>query len=189
MSMPASSSIVKPAASPFIHPLDEFYAQASLPLPEIETIPGPEMPQPFRQLLVHQNDMTPTLSGFYSDKIHLRVLRRQQRDDFYCRQVLLLLDASDRPIEFGAIKINLALFPPSARRPILEERIPLGQILSDHRIVHQSRPKAYLRLRPDAYMAQILKLRGHEVLYGRRNTISDSVQRPLAEIVEILPPA
>ena len=35
----------------------------------------------------------------------------------------------------------------------------------------------------------LLGLTGAQVLYGRRNTLFDADDRPLAEIVEILPPA
>ena len=48
------------------------------------------MPEPYRSLLAHNNDMTPTLSAFHARVIHLRVLSRQQRDDFYFREVVLV---------------------------------------------------------------------------------------------------
>ena len=175
------------SASPMVYPLDDFYAQAGRPLPRIEVVQGADVPQPYKTLLVHKHDMTPTLRGFYGRAIHLQVLRRQQRDDFYFREVVLLLEGSGAPVEFGAIKINLSLFPPAARRHILEERLPLGQILHEHGIPHSSRPKAFLRIFSDDLINQALGLNGVQELYGRRNTLSDSVQRPLAEIVEILP--
>jgi chorismate-pyruvate lyase len=175
--------------SPFAYPLDEFYAQAGRKLPVIESIAGESVPEPYRSLLVHNNDMTPTLEAFHGEKIHLEVLSRQHRDDFYFREVVLLLDGTERPVEFGAIKINLALFPPGARREILEERWPLGHVLQQHKIVHSSRPKAFLRVAADPFIRSALKLADQPVLYGRRNTLTDSMQRSLAEIVEILPPS
>jgi chorismate-pyruvate lyase len=178
-----------PAALPLVHPLDDFYAQAGLTLPHIEATAGEEMPEPYRMLLVHNRDMTPTFEEFYGQKIHLRLLRRQQRDDVYFREVVLVLEDRVTPIEFGATKINLALLPPAVRRFILEEREPLGAILASCGIVHTSRPKAFLKVRSDAFIAGALKLREPQVLFGRRNTLFDSTQRPLAEIVEFLPPA
>lgn len=177
-----------PPASPLVHPLDEFYAQARLPLPKIEVVEGARVPEPYRTLLVHERDMTPTLKSFFKDEIAIEVLRRQQRDDYYFREVLLKLRESGRPVEFGAIKINLGLFPSAARRQILEEALPLGQILEETAVAHSSRPKAYLRLSPDAFIGGILGASEPTVLFGRRNTLLDPVQRPLAEIVEILPP-
>jgi chorismate-pyruvate lyase len=190
--MPSSARIDQPPAvsvSPFAYPLDEFYAQARRPLPAIQPIRGEEMPEPYKTLLVHNDDMTPTLEKFHARKIHLHVLRRQQRDDFYFREVILLLDETDEPVEFGAIKINLGLFPSAARRAILEERLPLGHILEDHKIVHFSKPKAFLRLEADAFIRKALGLSRSHLLYGRRNSLADPMQRAFAEIVEILPPA
>jgi chorismate-pyruvate lyase len=177
------------SVSPFAYPLDEFYAQARRPLPPIQPIRGEAMPEPYKSLLVHNDDMTPTLEKFHRRKIHLHVLRRQQRDDFYFREVILLLDETEEPVEFGAIKINLALFPSAARRAVLEERLPLGHILEDTRIIHFSKPKAFLRVEADAFIRKALGLSQPHHLYGRRNSLADPMQRALAEIVEILPPS
>ena len=173
---------------PFIHPLDDFYAQAGLPLPRFELLDGPALPEPYQTLLVHKNDMTPTLEKFHRGRVHLEVLRRQQRDDFYYREVVLLLDQTQQPVEFGAIKINLSFFPSAPRRQILEERLPLGHILDELNIEHTSRPKAFFRVDSDEFINRALGLKQGGVLYGRRNTLLDPQQRSLAEIVEILPP-
>ena len=42
---------------------------------------------------------------------------------------------------------------------------------------------------PDAFIRAALRFTGSPVLYGRQNTLSGSDGLPLAEIVEILPPA
>jgi hypothetical protein len=174
---------------PIAYPLDDFYAQAGRALPPIEAVEGDAVPEPYKSLLVHEHDMTPTLEKFHGERIHLAVLSSQQRDDFYFREVVLLLDKTDKPVEFGAIKINLALFPSAARKEILEERRPLGTLLADYTITHTSRPKAYLRVHSDDFINASLKLDRSQWLFGRRNTLWNPEQRPLAEIVEILPPA
>jgi hypothetical protein len=170
-----------------VHPLDEFYAAAGLPLPPLNQIDGEAVPEPYKTLLVHQNDMTPTLEAFHQQSIHLQVLSRRRTDDAYFREVVLRLDESNLPVEFGAIKINLALFAPAAREEILQEKLPLGHILAEYKIPHASRPAAYLRLASDKLINEVLGLTGAQVLYGRRNTLFDPQDRRLAEIVEILP--
>jgi len=182
--MPQRSS----TKSALAHPLDDFYAKMSLTLPPLEQVDGEAVPQPYRQLLVHHNDMTPTLEKFHQRDIHLRLLGRRHRGDEYFREVVLLLDGTDQAVEFGAIKINLDLFTPEARRQILKEQRPLGHIMQECGIKHRSRPKAFLRLASDKFINQALQLSGAHVLYGRRNTLFDPQERPLAEIVEILPP-
>jgi chorismate-pyruvate lyase len=173
---------------PFAHPLDDFYAKAGLPLPRIEPLPGPSVPEPYRQLLVHEGDMTPKLEAFYQSAIHLNVIHRELRENFYFREVVLLTDSQDTPVEFGAIKMFLSLFPSSARNDILAERLPLGTILAKHKIPHFSRPKAFLKIEADEFIKKALKADHLQLLYGRRNTLSNGEQHPLAEIVEILAP-
>jgi chorismate-pyruvate lyase len=178
-----------PTVVPFAHPLDEFYAQAGRPFPRITRVSGDEVPEPYRQLLVHQRDMTPTLKAFHKGDIEIEVLMRQQRGDFYFREVLLRLIGNRKIVEFGAIKINLTLFPAAARRAILQERAPLGQILEIYSIPHSSRPKAFLKLKADEFIRGVFRLSDEPALFGRRNTLLDPQDRSLAEIVEILPPA
>src|SRR5579862_2171781 len=108
-------------ASSLVHPLDEFYAAAHLPLPPLNEIDGEAMPEPYKSLLVHQRDMTPTLEKFHRRSIHLQVLGRRRKADAYFREVVLRLDETNQPVEFGAIKINLDLFPATAREEILNE--------------------------------------------------------------------
>ena len=175
--------------APFAYPLDEFYSLAKRELPAVEQVEGDDVPEPYRQLLVHNEDMTPTLEKFHEERIYLNVISRHHRGDFYFREVILLTQRKRRPVEFGAIKINLGLIPSAARRLILEEQEPLGTILNDFKIPHSSRPKAFLRLQADSFIKGALQLSGEQTLYGRRNTLFDPQQRALAEIVEILPPA
>jgi chorismate-pyruvate lyase len=182
------SSIPAAASKPsIVHPLDEFYASSGQPLPPFSEVDGQAVPEPYRSLLVHLNDMTPTLENFYKSRVHLDVLGRRHQGDTYSREVILRLDTNQKPVEFGAIKIFLALFPPASREAILKEHSPLGHILAEHHIQHTSRPSAYLKLASDKLISKVLELTGAQVLYGRRNTLFDPQQRPLAEIVEILP--
>ena len=186
----------KPTSGPFapratysdVYPLDAFYEQRGETLPVIGRVEPEEMPEPYCSLLVHKNDMTPTLRDFYKDTIHIRVLQRHVFENEYFREVVLLLNGTEKPIEFGAIKIVLDLFPNAAQKDILEERRPLGHILHEHKIPHTSRPQMFLTVSSDHFINRALKLTGTHSLYGRRNTLVDPWDRPLAEIVEILPP-
>ena len=157
-------------------------------MPRIERVAGEKMPEPHKTLLVHDNDMTSTLEKFHGGKIHLAVARRQQDGSFYFREVVLVLSGSEKPVEFGAIKINLALFEPEPRKLILEERLPLGRILHDYSVPYTSHPQAFLRIQSDDFINRELQLQESRWLYGRRNTLTNPKNESLAEIVEILPP-
>jgi hypothetical protein len=177
---------VEPVA--IAHPLDEFYARSGLELPPIKRVPAGEMPEPYRSLLVHESDMTSTLESFHRERVHLQLISRDRRNGDYFREVVLQLDGTDQPVEFGAIKINLDLFPVTAQKRILEERYPLGRILKDCQMTYRSRPQGFLRVASDSLINRLLRLTETQLLYGRRNTLLDGNGAPLAEIVEILPP-
>jgi chorismate-pyruvate lyase len=171
-----------------LYPLDVFYVPSGLALPPVHPVSGEEVPEPYRGLLVHSRDMTPTLEAYHEECIHLRVLARREEPGALWRQVVLRLDGSLRPVEFGAIVIYHCHFPPAARQEVLECRRPLGSILHGHRIEHQSSPVAFIRVTSDALMNEALHLPQPQPLYGRRNVIRDANGNELADIVEILPP-
>jgi chorismate-pyruvate lyase len=170
-----------------LYPLDEFYSQAGVPLPTVSQVKPEDVPEPFKQLLVHNADMTPTLEAFHGETIHLRVMERHQNGDAYSRQVVLVLNGDERPVEFGAIVIYLQHFPPAAREEILQGWKPLGSILRAHNVQHVSQPQAFIRISSDALINEVLGLTKPHELYGRRNVLLDSNSNVLAEVVEILP--
>ncbi len=170
------------------YPLDEFYRERGEILPAIGRVEPNVIPEPYKSLLVHDGDMTSRLQAFYADAIHVQLLARHTHENEYFREVVLMSNGEKNPVEFGAIKIILDLFPLEAQKEILKEHRPLGQILKDFNIEHLSRPKFFLTLSSDGFMNRALKLAGTHSLYGRRNTLVDPWGRPLAEIVEILPP-
>jgi chorismate-pyruvate lyase len=171
-------------------PLNYFYERSGLVLPEFRVLSGGEVPQPFHRLLVHGNDMTPTLEEYYGEEIELRVLGRRRRGQEYWREVVLLLRGSGRPVEFGANRVLLDRFPELAREAILAEGTPLGHIMRDYGVEHTCRPNAFLGMEADALMGATLQLRGRAEVYGRHNRLYGMDGLLLSEVVEILrPPA
>ena len=171
-----------------IYPLDECYAARGMALPEIRAVGAAELPDPYQALLAHEGDMTSRLENYHQGRIHIHLLGRRTTENEYFREVTLLLQKDGTPVEYGAIKIMTELFPEEARREIFEEKQPLGKILTRHGVAFQSQPRTFLRLRADDFINGALQLAGAPFLFGRRNTLLDPWSRPLAEIVEILPP-
>jgi hypothetical protein len=170
-----------------LFPLTEFYPDQELP--PIVSIPPEQVPQPQKRLLVHNADMTPALEAFYGTRVDLEVLKASQTGMIFMREVVLVLGEERTPVEFGAIQIHLSNFLPEHRKVILENQIPLGTILHDFAIEHQCYPSAYIRVIPDDFILEALHLKQPEPLYGRCNAMRDLYGWPLAEVVEILPPA
>ena len=169
--------------------LQRFYAGTGLCAPVLTELKPAEVPPPYQGLLVHSSDMTPTLARFYGQSLGLRVLSRERQDDSYKREVILWLAEDARPVEYGVIRIHLDRLPPAARRLVLEEQRPLGDILQGEAIPHLSWPQAFFRLKADAHAGAALGLRCAGFLYGRRNVLLDGSRRLLAEVIEVLAPA
>jgi hypothetical protein len=149
-------SVLSHPSPPWGRLLAEVYAKRGLPTPRLERCPGSAVPQPYRALLVHAADMTPTLENFYQQAVKLRVFRRAVEADSYLREVVLELAVGGRPVEYGVIHIRLDHFPEGARRRILEEGQPLGAILEQEGIAHSSWPQTFFQLKADQHICQAL---------------------------------
>ncbi len=177
-----------PQVPPWATLLERCYARAGLTLPPLARLDAEEILQPYRALLVHSNDMTPTLEAFYRDRVGLRVLGRECSTDTYMREVVLELGQSRRPVEYGAIRIQLEYLPEAARQVVLAERRPFGAILQAQAIAHLSWPQAFFALASDPRLGRLLALSAPTRLYGRRNILLDGNRHLLAEVLEIVAP-
>jgi hypothetical protein len=189
--MPASSSTLRSARrlQPWAALLELVYARAGLTVPSLKKVREGEIPQPYRGLLVHSTDMTPTLEAFYQERLGLRVLNRWRQGDRYLREVILQLAGSGKRVGYGAIGIELGHLPEASAERVLEEQVPFGSILQSEGIPHLSWPQAFFRVQPDFHMQRMLAIRQARCLFGRRNVLLDGDRRLLAEVIEVLAPA
>jgi chorismate-pyruvate lyase len=169
-------------------PLAGFYNGTAFGLPDVWEIGSGEMPEPYRSLLVHERDMTTTLENFHGGRTHVRVLNSKVVNGVYQREVILALDATNQPVEFGAVTIHLDVLPEKTQHTIISARRPLGGILIEHGIRFQSRPKAFIRTISDDIIGHALRVIPGQALYGRCNVLLTDHDQVIADIVEILPP-
>jgi hypothetical protein len=168
-------------------PLAWFYNEDDLPLPLVHFIEGDAVPQPWRDLLVHQRDMTPTLRAHHGSEITLEVVQAQMSENFVMRQVVLHRASDGAPVEFGAIGIHLEGFPPHVKELIREGQRPLGGILETEGVPHTSAPRAWFTLETDEHISQLLHVPPGTILYGRCNALNHPDGITFADVVEILP--
>ena len=168
-------------------PLHFFYERRNLDLPELDFIDGVTMPEGDRGLLVHENDMTPTLAAFHHSKLYLEVHEHERTDNYLMRLVTLHAESDKSPVEYGAIGIHLDLFPEEVSQLIIEGEIPLGGILGEYGVKHSGSPTAFFSVPADQMIAEALHQQPQEVLYGRCNQLLDDDGMAIADIVEILP--
>ena len=81
------------------------------------------------------------------------------RGDFYFREVVLLMDGSDKPVEFGANQDQPRSFPADARRHDFG-RAPAAWQDSEGlpNFSHPSQAKAFFRVEPDDFISKVLGL-------------------------------
>jgi hypothetical protein len=168
------------------YPLDVVYAQAGIAAPRAREIAPARIPFPYRSLLVHERDMTLTLEAHFGGRVALRALSTFHDGASYFRRVLLVHERSARPVEMGAIRIDLDAFAPRIRAAILRNRVPLGRVLRDGGVDFRSRPSAFLSVTPNSEMMGVFWMREPRTLYGRRTEMSVG-GRKIGDIVEVLP--
>ncbi|MEZ5363547.1 MAG: hypothetical protein R2748_14695 [Bryobacterales bacterium] len=167
-----------------LHPLVEFWSPRDSSF-DVERMNGQDVPEPYRALLVHEGDMTPTLETFWESSIHLDVVARAEIHHELRRHVILRSSVG-RPVAFGAIRIPLDPFPAAAQQEILQGSAPLGALLRRYAIPHRSEPSGFFRMTPNAMTRQAFGWTDADVHYGRHNRLSSDAGL-LAEVVEILP--
>lgn len=151
----------------------------------VARVEGEDVPEPYRSLLVHDRDMTPTLETYWDSEIQLDVLARAETEGDLLRHVILRTKAG-RPAAFGAIRIHLGVFPAVVREEILACLLPLGAQLRIHAIPHTSAPTGFFRMAPSSLTREVFGWTDAAVHYGRHNRLSGG-HGALAEVVEILP--
>jgi hypothetical protein len=169
-----------------LYPLDVVYAQAGVAPPQAREIAAGRIPSPYRSLLVHERDMTLTLEAHVGGRVTLRALGTFHDGASYFRRVLLVHERTARPVEMGAIRIDLDAFAPRIRAAILRNRVPLGRVLRDGGVDYRSRPRAFLSVTPNSEMMGVFWMREPHTLYGRRSEMSVG-GRKIGDIVEVLP--
>lgn len=155
--------------------------------PEVVEIAAEEIPQPYHRLLVHTHHMTVTVEDFYHSRVDVKVLCCRRHGNEYARKILLTTRDSDKVVQFGLVRIDLAACSEPVRRAIVEGKTPLGRVLIEHNVLRRIEPVAYLRLSLSAEMANWFDAPADATTYGRIGVIYTG-ERPAVEVLEILAP-
>lgn len=180
---------MKTATEPdLLYPLTLFRGRYGITLPMFEVIAAEEVPAPYQKLLVHDGDMTSRLEAFHGGDLILSVLHRDHTATGYEREVILRLEDTGLPVEYGAIEIVLDALPPEVRQKILEEHLPLGGLLNTYQVRYRSRPKAFIKIVADEVMERTFHTTPGCIFYGRCNELLGPDDEVIARIVEVLRP-
>jgi chorismate-pyruvate lyase len=173
-----------------LHPLSMMRRARGLPRLEFQEIESHELPQPYRQLLAHEGDMTSRLENAYRSSIRVNRLRSSNDGKNYFREVILeTSDSPPRAVEYGAIEIQLSQLPNLAQEAVTAGEKPLGAILNEGRIPYTCELRGFFKVIPDESIQTALAMEKPLELFGRSNKIQTRSGDTIALIVEVLPPA
>jgi chorismate-pyruvate lyase len=155
--------------------------------PAFEPIHPAKIPDPYRQLLVHTHHMTVTVESFYGQAVDVRVLDARLTGDTYSRKIVLTLRDTGEVVQFGAVRVYLAMLPPRVRHEIVEGETPLGRVLIQNDVLRHIEPGTYYRVTPCKELCDWFEIAEPAACWGRTGTIFAGTQ-PAVEVLEILAP-
>jgi len=169
--------------------LDELFALFAGPddHPPVEYIDGEDMPQPYRDLLVHEHHMTVTMEAFHGGPVNVRVLDFRQDGSRYSRKIVLASRDTGKIVQFGIVRIDLDVTTPEVRAAIVARQTPLGRILIEHNVLRRIEPTAFLRIHAGSEQMAWFGLTEPSTLYGRLAIIHYNEQ-PAVELLEVAAP-
>ena len=155
--------------------------------PELIPATPAEMPEPYRQLLVHTHHMTVTVEEYYGQAVNVKVLESVQGEHSYGRKILLSLQETGEVVQFGVIDVDLDALSDSVHREIVAGQTPLGRVLIRNSVLRSIRPVAFFRVMPSPKLCTWFGLTEPQVTYGRLGIIFTG-ERPAIQVLEILAP-
>lgn len=167
--------------------LERILSERDITPEDFQWIAVEDMPMPYRDLLVHDRDMTSTLSNFHGSELGLTVLNVSRDQGEYAREVVLFAKDTHAAVEYGAIDLILENFRPAEREAIIEGTEPLGSILNRMEHPYRSQPSGFFSIKAPGVCQEQFNCSENVELFGRYNQLFSAEDRVLASIVEILP--
>jgi chorismate-pyruvate lyase len=131
--------------------------------------------------------MTVTVEAFHGCPVTVQVLQTLVTPTHYSRRILLRRESDDRVVQFGIVRLAIALLDEEVRREIESQSAPLGRILIEHNVLRDVRLLSLWRIAPGSELCGYFQIRGTDPCFGRTALIyCDGV--PAVELLEILPP-
>jgi chorismate-pyruvate lyase len=169
-------------------PMNLLAANCGRSLPPFTPLLEQQIPEPFRTLLAHHHNMTPTLEDYYGDTIHIERLSVLPQGNERSREVALKLDTNEQVVEYGASRIFVHALPQPAVELVQAEKVPLGTILHRCDCQHTVELFGFFKIPSIPFFQTVFPGLNGSPLYGRRNALVARDGTPLAEVCEILPP-
>jgi len=152
-----------------------------------EHIPAAVVPQPYAEMLVHDQHMTVTMERYHASPVDVRVIYRREDGPIYCREILLLKQGTEQVVQFGIVRFDFQYVTEAVRDEILAGETPLGRVLINHNVLRHIDLGALLRITAGPRLAGYFGVDRETVTYGRLATIFCN-QQPAVDLLEISAP-
>ena len=176
-----------------MNPLDQLNVLTSLfpggqlLIEKAEHVPAALLPEPYQQMLAHDQHMTVTMEEYHRTAVDLEIIDRRLDDDLYARKIILTKTGTGIPVQFGIVRFNFQYVTAAIRDEIAKGETPLGRILINHNVLRHIDLGALLRITAGPALAGYLQMPAGSVTYGRLATIFCN-QQPAVDLLEISAP-
>lgn len=154
---------------------------------KVEHVPAALVPQPYREMLVHDKHMTVTMERYHHSPVDVQVIDRKHDEKLYCREILLSKQGTGEVVQFGIVRFNFQYVTAAVRHEIVSEGTPLGRVLINHNVLRHIDLGALLRIECGQRLAGYFGVENGSETYGRLATIFCNRQ-PAVDLLEISAP-
>lgn len=152
-----------------------------------EHVPAALVPQPYREMLVHDHHMTVTMERHHHSPVDVRVLAQTEDGPRYCREIVLVKRGTETVVQFGIVRFDFQYVTDAVRQEIVAGQTPLGRVLINHNVLRHIDLGALLRITCGPRLAGYFGVEPGTVTYGRLATIFCN-QLPAVDLLEIPAP-
>ena len=102
---------------------------------ELLSVESDLVPSEYRRLLAHNEHMTVAMEAHHESLVDVEILESLQDKHTYARKILLRRQKDAAVVQFGILRLDLALLEDAVRDEILSGKRPLGRILVRHNVM------------------------------------------------------
>jgi chorismate-pyruvate lyase len=163
-----------------------FYPDPSV-LGDFREVSEADLPVTARRLLAHDQHMTVTVEAYHGCPVTVEVLQTNITPTHYARRILLHRQTDRAVVQFGIVRLAVALLDAEVRQEIESQNAPLGRILIKHNVLRDVRLLSLWEILPGEDLRRHFQMVEAGICYGRTALIyCDGV--PAVELLEILAP-
>ncbi|MFK7770205.1 MAG: hypothetical protein AB8B55_23545 [Mariniblastus sp.] len=154
-------------------------------LGRFEVVSAEDVTEPARSLLAHDHHMTVTVEKHHGTNVDVKVLQSRTDGQHYSRKILLTRQSDGGVVQYGIVRLNMAVLLPEVSEEILKMETPLGRILINHNVLRSVKLVSLLKIKAEAELAGTFGLEAGDMIYGRTALIYCDGS-PAIELLEIV---